>query len=100
MRRYGTHYAALGTMTGSLAVNALASNRLAKAEPAAVEAEGSRMAMLGLAVVGLGFAAQAALKDRPELDGLLRGAAEVGGGALHAFAAHQVMKRTKREAAS
>jgi hypothetical protein len=87
-------------MTGSLVVNALASNRLAKAEPAAVETEASRMAMFGLAVVGLAFAAQTALKDRPELDGLLRGAADVGSGSLHAFAAHQVMKRTKQRTAS
>lgn len=95
MNRHGTNYAALGTMTGSLAVNALASSRLAKAEPAAADTESSRLLMLGLGVVGLGFAAQSAF-NRPELDGLLKGGIDVGGGALHAFAAHQVMKRAAK----
>lgn len=99
MNRHGTNYAALGTMTGSLALNAFASSRLAKAEPAAADAESARLLMLGVGVVGLGFAAQAAL-GRPELDGLLQGGVDVGSGALHAFAAHQVMKRTKRGPAS
>ena len=50
MKRHGTNYAALGTMTGSLALNAFASSRLAKAEPAAADAESARLLALGVGV--------------------------------------------------
>ncbi len=99
MNRHGTNYAALGTMTGSLAVNALASSWLAKAEPAAADAEEKRLLMIGLGTVGLGFAAQHLLK-RPELDNLIGGGVDVGSGALHAFVVHQAMKSAKRKPTS
>lgn len=99
MRQHRINYAALGTMTGSLALNAFGSSRLAKAEPAAVDAEEKRLLMIGLGAVGLGFAAQHLLK-RPELDDLIGGGVDVGSGALHAFVAHQAMKNTKRRPAS
>lgn len=89
-------YAQLGVTTASLAANAVASSRLAKIDPNEDESERKKMLMIGLGAVGIGFAAQAALKDKNELVNLIGKCVEVGGGTLHALVAHQVVTSGKR----
>ena len=79
-------------LVAGMAINAVASNSMAKATPES--GVDLRVLLGGAGAAGLGFVAQDRLKDSPGMQEVGAAAAQLGAGALHAFVARQVMNRS------